>query len=79
MMQFQEIGPPLEQFDARSTASDRPRLSPNGSCGTAPITDRNVMIHFLKNLMAAGGLLQIVHLGAGAFSLDARPNAEGRS
>jgi putative oxidoreductase len=30
------------------------------------------MIHFLKNLMIAGGLLQIVHFGAGAFSLDAR-------
>ena len=34
--------------------------------------DQNAMIHFLKNLMIAGGLLQIVHFGAGAFSLDAR-------
>jgi putative oxidoreductase len=34
--------------------------------------DQNVMIHFLKNLMIAGGLLQIVHFGAGAVSLDAR-------
>lgn len=41
--------------------------------------DQNMMIHFLKNLMIAGGLLQIVHFGAGAFSLDARRNAEGRS
>lgn len=41
--------------------------------------DQNMMIHFLKNLMIAGGLLQIVHFGAGAFSLDARQNAEGRS
>ena len=41
--------------------------------------DQNMMIHFLKNLMIAGGLLQIVHFGAGAFSLDARRNATGRS
>ena len=41
--------------------------------------DQNMMIHFLKNLMIAGGLLQIMHFGAGAFSLDARRNAEGRS
>jgi putative oxidoreductase len=34
--------------------------------------DQNQMIHFLKNVMMAGGLLQIVHFGAGAFSLDAR-------
>jgi putative oxidoreductase len=30
------------------------------------------MIHFLKNVMMAGGLLQIVAFGAGAISLDAR-------
>jgi putative oxidoreductase len=29
------------------------------------------MIHFLKNVMMAGGLLQITWFGAGAFSLDA--------
>ena len=29
-------------------------------------------IHFLKNLMIAGGLLQIVHFGAGSVSLDSR-------
>lgn len=40
--------------------------------------DQNMMIHFLKNLMIVGGLLQIVHFGAGAFSLDARRTAEGR-
>ena len=34
--------------------------------------DQNMMIHFLKNLMMAGGLLQIAHFGAGAVSLDAR-------
>ncbi|MFC5343422.1 DoxX family protein (plasmid) [Brevundimonas staleyi] len=40
--------------------------------------DQNMMIHFLKNLMIAGGLLQIAHFGAGAFSLDARRNVGGR-
>ena len=34
--------------------------------------DKNQMIHFLKNIMITGGLLQIAHFGAGAFSLDAR-------
>ena len=34
--------------------------------------DQNQMIHFLKNVMMAGGLLQIVAFGAGAISLDAR-------
>jgi putative oxidoreductase len=34
--------------------------------------DQNTMIHFLKNLLIAGGLLQIVHFGAGPVSLDAR-------
>jgi putative oxidoreductase len=37
--------------------------------------DQNQMIHFLKNVMIAGGLLQIVHFGAGAYSLDARKRA----
>jgi putative oxidoreductase len=32
--------------------------------------DQNMMIHFLKNIMIAGGLLQIVHFGAGSVSLD---------
>ena len=37
--------------------------------------DQNQMIHFLKNIMIVGGLLQIAHFGAGRFSLDARnPN-----
>jgi putative oxidoreductase len=30
------------------------------------------MIHFLKNVMMAGGLLQIAGFGAGAISLDNR-------
>ena len=34
--------------------------------------DQNQMIHFLKNVMMAGGLLQITYFGAGAWSLDAR-------
>jgi putative oxidoreductase len=33
--------------------------------------DQNQMIHFLKNLAIAGGLLQVAAFGAGAFSLDA--------
>lgn len=32
--------------------------------------DQNQMIHFLKNVMITGGLLQIVAFGAGGFSLD---------
>jgi putative oxidoreductase len=34
--------------------------------------DQNQMFHFLKNVMMAGGLLQIVAFGAGALSLDDR-------
>ena len=34
--------------------------------------DQNQMIHFLKNAMIVGGLLQIAHFGAGAYSLEAR-------
>jgi putative oxidoreductase len=34
--------------------------------------DQNQMIHFLKNVMMAGGLLQIVTFGAGALSIDSR-------
>jgi putative oxidoreductase len=34
--------------------------------------DQNQFIHFFKNIAMAGGLLQIVALGAGRFSLDAR-------
>lgn len=37
--------------------------------------DQNQMIHFLKNIMIAGGLLQIVAFGAGALSLDNRSRA----
>jgi len=34
--------------------------------------DQNQMFHFLKNVMMAGGLLQIAGFGAGAISLDNR-------
>jgi putative oxidoreductase len=33
-------------------------------------SDQNQMIHFLKNVMMAGGLLQIAAFGAGAISID---------
>jgi putative oxidoreductase len=33
--------------------------------------DQNQMIHFMKNVAIAGGLLQVVAFGAGGFSLDA--------
>jgi putative oxidoreductase len=39
--------------------------------------DQNQMIHFLKNVMMAGGLLQIAAFGAGAISLDNRPSKGG--
>jgi len=34
--------------------------------------DQNQTIHFLKNVMMAGGLLQIAAFGAGALSIDSR-------
>src|SRR6266403_2232182 len=34
--------------------------------------DQNQMVHFLKNISITGGLLQIVALGAGTFSIDSR-------
>src|ERR1700676_1626327 len=36
------------------------------------LADRNQMIHFLKNIMIIGGLLQIAHFGAGHYSLGGR-------
>jgi putative oxidoreductase len=41
--------------------------------------DQNQVIHFLKNFIIVGGLLQIVHFGAGAVSLDERKNARTES
>src|SRR3989442_2329227 len=34
--------------------------------------DQNAMAHFLKNISITGGLLQVVALGAGTFSIDGR-------
>jgi putative oxidoreductase len=44
------------------------------------IGDQNQLIHLLKNFAIAGGLLQVVAFGAGAFSFDnrARPVAAGK-
>jgi putative oxidoreductase len=39
--------------------------------------DQNQMIHFLKNVMMAGGLLQIVAFGAGAISIEQRRRNSG--
>jgi putative oxidoreductase len=36
------------------------------------LADQNQFIHFFKNIAMAGGLLQVVALGAGRYSLDAR-------
>jgi putative oxidoreductase len=41
--------------------------------------DQNQMIHFLKNVMMAGGLLQIAAFGAGALSIDNRSKTEPSS
>jgi putative oxidoreductase len=38
--------------------------------------DQNMMIHFLKNVMIAAALLQTVHFGAGALSLDNRSSGQ---
>jgi putative oxidoreductase len=37
--------------------------------------DQNQLIHFLKNISIAGGLLQVVAFGGGEVSLDARRHA----
>jgi putative oxidoreductase len=36
------------------------------------LADQDAVAHFLKDLSITGGLLQIVALGAGAFSIDGR-------
>jgi putative oxidoreductase len=36
------------------------------------LADQNQLVHFLKNVAMAGGLLQIVAYGRGRLSLDAR-------
>ncbi|NOV24486.1 DoxX family protein [Cupriavidus necator] len=42
------------------------------------LADQNQMFHFLKNLAMAGGLLQVVAFGPGAFSIDNRRAAAAR-
>jgi putative oxidoreductase len=37
----------------------------------AHFADQNQMIHFLKNMAVAGGLLQVAAYGAGGYALDA--------
>ena len=39
------------------------------------VGDQNQMIHLLKNFAMAGGLLQVVAFGAGAYSFDNRSKA----
>jgi putative oxidoreductase len=39
--------------------------------GHSNLADRNMEIHFLKNMAMAGGFLYVMLLGAGAWSLDA--------
>src|SRR4029077_17387695 len=43
----------------------------------AHFSDPNQTFHFIKNLVMAGGLLQIVAYGAGAFSIDSRRSGDG--
>jgi putative oxidoreductase len=45
----------------------------------ANFADQNQMIHFLKNVMMAGGLLQIAAFGGGALSIDNRRGPAGPS
>jgi putative oxidoreductase len=45
----------------------------------AHFADQDQWLHFLKNLAIAGGFLQVVALGPGAWSLDARMRAERAS
>jgi putative oxidoreductase len=41
--------------------------------------DQNQLFHFLKNLAMAGGLIQVVAFGAGAYSIDNRKQAPRRT
>lgn len=42
------------------------------------VGDQNQMIHLMKNFAMAGGLLQVVAFGAGAFSVDNRKSVTPR-
>jgi putative oxidoreductase len=59
----------------------RTRLAAFATANTAMATavffhrnfaDPNQMVHFLKNIAIAGGLLQVAAFGGGSFSLDSR-------
>lgn len=41
------------------------------------VGDQNQLIHLMKNIAMAGGLLQVVAFGAGAYSFDAASNRKG--
>ena len=43
----------------------------------AHFSDPNQIFHFIKNLVMAGGLVQIVSNGAGAYSIDSRRSTGG--
>jgi putative oxidoreductase len=43
----------------------------------AHFSDPNQTFHFIKNVVMAGGLLQIVAYGAGALSIDSRRSKDG--
>ncbi len=41
------------------------------------VGDQNQLIHLMKNIAMAGGLLQVVAFGAGAYSVDAASGRKG--
>lgn len=41
------------------------------------VGDQNQLIHLMKNIAMAGGLLQVVAFGAGAYSFDAASSRKG--
>ena len=41
------------------------------------VGDQNQLIHLMKNIAMAGGLLQVVAFGAGAYSVDAASSRKG--
>ncbi len=43
----------------------------------AHFNDPNQIFHFIKNIIMAGGLLQVVANGPGAFSIDNRRSIQG--
>lgn len=45
----------------------------------AHFSDPNQTFHFIKNVVMAGGLLQIAAYGAGALSIDSRRSKDGLS